>query len=290
MRSLLAIGTLGTLVALSGCAIVINPGTDDVQVHTIFGSSNSVAGNGNVVSETRPVSNLASLEVSGPLQLDVRVGGQPGLVVEADSNLAPMIRTEVRGDTLRIWVEGNVSSHTMMRVAYNVPQLTHVRASGSGRMLISDLNGAPLSLTKSGSGVTQLSGKVSTLDIQSSGSGAINAAALSSGRANVSLTGSGRMTVGQVQGDAFTANVRGSGELQASGRVQRLTTHVHGSGGANLVAMNSESADLSTHGSGDISAHVSQSVVAMSNGSGRITVYGNPAQRNISGKHVQVVQ
>jgi hypothetical protein len=84
--------------------------------------------------------------------------------------------------------------------------------------------------------------------------------------------------------------VHGSGELQASGRVQRLTTNVHGSGGANLVTLNSESADLTTNGSGDISANVSQSVVAMSNGSGRITVYGNPAQRNISGKHIQVVQ
>jgi hypothetical protein len=287
MRTLLAIGTLA---ALAGCAIVINPGTDDVQVHTIFGSSNTVAGDGHVVSEARPVSNLMALDVSGPLEVDVRVGGQPGLQVEADSNLLPLIRTEVRGDTLRVWLEGSVSSHTAMRVSYKVPQLTQVHVSGSGRMVVTELNGAPLTFVKSGSGVTQLSGRVSTLDIRSSGSGAINASALQSGRTNVNLTGSGRMTVGQVNGDAFTANVHGSGELQASGRVQRLTTNVHGSGGANLVTLNSESADLTTNGSGDISANVSQSVVAMSNGSGRITVYGNPAQRNISGKHIQVVQ
>jgi hypothetical protein len=30
-------------------------------------------------------------------------------------------------------------------------------------------------------------------------------------------------------------------------------------------------------------------VVAYSNGSGGVTVYGNPAQRNVSGKHVTVV-
>lgn len=288
MRTLLA---LSTLVALTGCAIVINPGTDDVQVHTVFGSSNSVAGDGRVVSEARPVSNLAAVEVSGPIQVDVRVGGQPGLQVEADSNLVPMIRTEMRGETLRIWFEGNVSRYTTLRASYNVPELTRASASGSGRLIVTELNGAPFALTKTGSGVVQLSGRVSALDIQSSGSGAINAAALSSGRTNVNLTGSGRMTLGQVNGDAFTANVHGSGELQAGGgRVQRLTTHVHGSGGANLVTLNSERADLTANGSGDISANVTQSLVAQSNGSGRITVYGNPAQRNISGKHVQVVQ
>jgi hypothetical protein len=31
---------------------------------------------------------------------------------------------------------------------------------------------------------------------------------------------------------------------------------------------------------------VRRELVAQSNGSGRITVYGNPAQRSVSGKHV----
>lgn len=286
MRKFLA---LGTLIALSGCAIVINPGSDDVQVHSIFGSS-GVAGDGRVMGETRPVTAASGLSVSGPLEVSVRVGGQPGLQVEADSNLLPMIRTEMRGDTLRIWVDGNVASHTAMRVSYSVPQLRELHASGSGRLSVSDLNGSPLSFGKSGSGVAQLSGTVGALDVQSSGSGAVNAGSLNSGRANVRLSGSGRVTLGQVVGDSFTANINGSGELQASGKVQHLTTHVHGSGGANLVTLSSDYADLTTAGSGDISARVTQSIVAQTHGSGSITVYGNPAQRNILGKRVQVVQ
>jgi hypothetical protein len=34
--------------------------------------------------------------------VDVRVGPATSLVVEADSNLLPLIRTDVRGDTLVI--------------------------------------------------------------------------------------------------------------------------------------------------------------------------------------------
>ncbi len=289
MRTIVSLVSLASLLALTGCAIVINPGSDDVQVHTIF-SGDGLVGDGHVMSEARPASNLQSLEVSGSIQVDVRVGGQPGLQVEADSNLLPLIRTEVRGDTLRIWIDGNVRSHTAMRVSYSVPQLTQVRASGSGRLNVTGLNGAPLTLSKSGSGVTQLAGRVGNLDLQSTGSGAINAADLASGRANVRLSGSGRMTVGQVNGESLTANINGSGELQAGGTVQHLTTNVHGSGGANLASLNSEDADLTSNGSGDISAKVSRAVVAQSNGSGHITVYGNPGQRNISGKRVQVIQ
>ena len=43
-------------------------------------------------------------------------------------------------------------------------------------------------------------------------------------------------------------------------------------------------------GSGSIAAAVGQKLVAQSNGSGRITVRGNPSQRNISGKNVSVVE
>jgi hypothetical protein len=35
---------------------------------------------------------------------------------------------------------------------------------------------------------------------------------------------------------------------------------------------------------------VTQSAVAAANGSGSVTVYGNPSQRNVSGKRVSFVQ
>ncbi len=285
MRTLLA---FSIAIALSGCAIIIAP-NDDVQVRSIF-SSDHVVGDGKLASERRAIGSLPGLDVSGPVHVDVRVGGAPGLQVEADGNLLPMIRTEASGSNLRVWIEGNVRTQNPIRVTYTVPSLTQVRASGSGRLVISDLNGAPLSVSKSGSGSTELAGRVASLEIQASGSGSINASALQSGSATLSQSGSGRINLGQVDADTLTANVSGSGEVQASGRVRSLNARVHGSGGAKLAGVQSDSADLSTSGSGDISVKVRNSLIAHSNGSGRITVYGNPAQRNVSGKNVHVVQ
>ena len=284
MRSML---TVGCLLALSGCAIIVT-GNDDVQVKSVF-SNDAVVGDGRLAHEGRAAGNVSAINVSGPLEVNVRVGAAPSLDVEADGNLLPLIRTEVAGGVLRMWVEGSVRSNNSMRVTYTLPTLTQVESTGSGRLTISELNGAPLDFTKTGSGAANLSGRVSRLDLRHTGSGQVNASALQTGDANVTLSGSGRMSLGQVQGSALTVNLHGSGSLQAGGAVTSLNAHVHASGGANLSALASEQADLTTNGSGDITATVKRSLLAQSNGSGRITVYGNPAQRNVSGKHVLVL-
>jgi hypothetical protein len=281
MRSLL---TVGCLLALSGCAIIVT-GNDDVQVKSIF-SSDAVAGNGVQAHDMRAIGAASAIDVRGPLEVNLRVGAAPSLTVDADSNLLPMIRTEVIGGTLRIWIEGNVRSNNSLRVTATMPALSQVTSNGSGRVTISELNGGPLAFIKSGSGVANLSGRVSRLDFQHSGSGHVNASALQTGDANVSMSGSGRMSLGQVQGGALSVNVHGSGSLQAGGAVTSLTARVTGSGGVNLAALTSDQADLVSNGSGDISARVKRALVAQSNGSGTITVYGNPAQRDVSGKRV----
>lgn len=280
--------SLACVAALSGCAIIIAPNDGDIQVRTPF-SSDSIKGNGVGATEQRAISAASALDVSGPVAVEVRVGPAAAVEVQADSNLQPLIHTESNGNTLRIWVDGNVSSHNEMRVKVTVPQLTQVNASGSGQLRVTDLNGGTLTFVSSGSRRTDLAGRVAKLDVQVSGSGGINASGLQVAGANVSMNGSGRMSLGQVNGDALNVNIRGSGDLQAAGSVQMLNANVYGSGGANLLGLSTQQADLNTHGSGDITASVRQSVVAQSNGSGRITVYGNPAQRSLNGKHIQVV-
>jgi hypothetical protein len=284
MRSILSVGCL---LALSGCAIIVT-GSDDVQVKSVF-SANAVVGDGRLAHDVRAVGNVSAIDVGGPLEVNVRVGPATSLEVEADSNLLPMIRTEVSGGVLRMWVEGSVRSANSLRVTYTTPSLLDASASGSGRLTISELSGTPLNFSKSGSGAANLSGRVSRIDVRHSGSGAINAGALRTNEANLALSGSGRMSLGPVQGNALTVNLHGSGSLQASGTVASLNARVQGSGSADLTSLASEQADLAIDGSGNITARVTRALVAQSTGSGRITVYGNPAQRNVSGKHVVVL-
>jgi len=286
MRTLLAIACLA---ALGGCAIVVAPGADgDYQVHTPFSNSNSdvVDGDGIVAREQRTVGTVNGLEVNGSVVVDVRVGPATSLVVEADSNLLPLVRTEVRGDTLSIYTKGSYRSRNPVHVVYTVPRLSDLRQNGSGRVAVQDLNGAPLTLRRNGSGAVSLSGRVASLDIDSKDSGSVDAAKLQSASARLVLSGSGRMHVGQVRGDYAIVNLNGSGQLQVGGAVRSLTARASGSGQLDLAALSSEQADLSSSGSGGISANVRQSLVAQSSGSGVIRVAGNPGQRSVSGGHV----
>jgi hypothetical protein len=287
MRTLTIIA-LACATLLGGCAIVIAPGNGESGVYTAW-SSKTHEGNGDLQTERRDVAALRSLNIGGRMHTEVRVGGTPSLEIEADSNLLPLIKTAQSGDTLRIWMEGSVKSDNPIRVRYTVAALDNVTQAGSGRVNITGLNAGTFTLIASGSGRTELSGRVERLNAQLTGSGGVSATGLVVGDANVGVNGSGSLVLGSVSGKSLSANLNGSGQIEAGGTVDKLNASVHGSGGANFARLSSLTADLVSNGSGDISAIVKESVIAKSNGSGHITVYGNPAQRTVSGKRVQVL-
>lgn len=284
----LACLAIASTIGLAGCAIIVAPGEGDLQFRTAF-SKDSVVGDGRLTTERRAVASATELDVSGPLHVDVRVGPAASLQVETDSNLLPLVRSEVSGNTLRVWVERGVRTNHALRVTYTVPQLSHIRASGSGRLNVGELNGGALTVTQAGSGATVLAGRVSNLNLQLTGSGSVNGHALQSGNANLHLTGSGSVIVGGVSAESLNIRLRGSGAILASGAAAHVNAQLTGSGGVNLMDLAGQRADLTTDGSGDITARVTQALVAQTSGSGRITVYGNPAQRQVTGKHVQVL-
>ena len=287
MRTPLAI--VITCAILGGCAIVVVPGGDgDYQVRTPF-SSDSIEGNGVPARDERMIATVPALEVNGTITVDVHVGPATSLVVEADSNLLPFIRTELRGDRLVIEKTRSFRTNNAVRVTYTVPRLTSVRHDGSGHLSVQELNGGPLVVEGRGSGSVLLTGRVSSLDATQDGSGSIDAMTLQSGGGNLSLNGSGRVVAGRMQGERVTANLNGSGQLRVTGAVRNLAARSNGSGHLDLADLVSEQADLSSTGSGGMTANVRQSLVAQNDGSGGIRVYGNPAQRTVSGKLVQVV-
>ena len=286
MRTIFA---LAALAALAGCAIIVAPQDgSDMRVHTSW-SSGTKEGDGVAMRDARAIAALPALDVSGSLPVEVRVGPVPSLVVEADSNLLPLIRTEARGDTLRIWSEQGLRSKTPLRIVYTTPRLTDLRASGATRVDVRGLDGAPLDVRKSGSASVSLAGRVGSLNARGSGSGLIDAAELRSNSIDVTLSGSSRMRLGPVSGDVARAELSGSSSLDASGAVRSLSTRVSGSASADLAALTTQDADLGASGAGSIRATVRQSLFARTSGAGGIRVYGQPVQRSISGERVHLL-
>ena len=288
MRTLTALASAAALLALAGCAIVVAPGDGDARVHTAW-SSDSTQGDGVAARDQRAIGALAALDVSGSLPVEVRVGPAPSLVVEADSNLLPLIRTETQGDTLRIYSEKSLRSKTPLRIVYTTPRLSEVRASGATRVEVEGLNGAPLDVRRSGSSEVRLSGKVASLNTRSSGSGLLDASRLQLEGIDATLSGSSRMRLGQVKGDHARMELSGSSSLDASGAVRSLSARVSGSASVDLADLKTDDADLGASGARGIRATVKQSLFARTSGSGGIRVYGHPAQRSITGDRVHLL-
>src|SRR5512135_47143 len=66
------------------------------------GIGGSVRGSGVVVSQSRQVADVSSIEINYPVELTVQQGASPSLTVEAEDNLLPQLATRVSGSTLII--------------------------------------------------------------------------------------------------------------------------------------------------------------------------------------------
>jgi hypothetical protein len=291
MRMLLALACTATL---GGCIVITTPtetGGKDFQVHTPF-NSQAIDGNGIAARDVRDLRTLASvdgLDVGGSMIVEVRIGATPSLVIEGDSNLLPYVKTETRGSSLYIGTERRLRSNTPLKVTYTVPQLSHLHSGGSGHVTVRDLKGGPLSVRLGGSGVARLAGEVDGFDARVSGSGKIEAGELRARNAEVDVSGSGGVVLGQVRGDYLRSQISGSGGVHANGAVRSLNVRVSGSGSADLTGVSTDQGDLASSGSGGISATVRHSVYARTSGSGPIRVYGQPAQRDVGGRGVQML-
>lgn len=279
MRTKLTLAALLSL-ALTGCVIVVADSPDTIK------------GNGASATETRKIASASALRVENrygvAMDLDVNVGGAPDLVIEGDSNLLPLVRTEVSGETLRVYTDERLRSSQRIRIRYTAPRLTNLETSGSVHTQVHGLAGGPLQVAHSGSGRLEMRGQVDRLDVRHSGSGQVYADGLESRNAKVTMSGSGRVNIGSVRGDALSVSATGSGSFYARGIVRSLDVQLTGSGSAQLADLRSDEANITSSGSGGIYAWVQQKVEARANGSGRIDVSGNPAQRNVFGRNTSV--
>jgi uncharacterized protein YabE (DUF348 family) len=93
---------------------------------------------------------------------------------------------------------------------------------------------------------------------------------------DVSLDGSGDMSLQGLNDKALNLNISGSSNVTADGTVERLVIRIGGSGDVNAKSLESEQADVSITGSGDISVTAKDSLKASIVGSGDITYFGHP--------------
>lgn len=158
-------------------------------------SFNAVSGSGVAATETRDISDFTGIDVGGVFQVEVSVGKDFAVVVEADDNLLPYVRTEVSGGVLKISTSERLKSSTPMRIKISAPDIESIDASGASKISIVDLKNSEFRIDTSGASKISIAGETASLTIDVSGAGNIDAANLKAENATVDASGASKVDV-----------------------------------------------------------------------------------------------
>lgn len=181
------------------------------------GTEGLVAGNGRLAEERRPLDNVERVELAVPATLVIERADRTRILVSAEENLIPLIRTRVRDNLLRIDASDPFTATKPLRLVLETPSISAVTLSGAGDIDLRDAGNADLlSLTAKGSGTVRVrGGTAGRLSVDAQGASQVHAAELSADSADVQLLGASSAEVTAT--DAIRVSIRGAGQITVFG-------------------------------------------------------------------------
>lgn len=209
----------------------------------------SVRGSGNVATETRDVSGFDSVQVDYPARVLISQGASESLKVEAEDNVLPGLKTEVKGDVLRIYYKSQDGEH------------------------VNPTKMAVITIT-----VTDLA----ALDFSSAGEAVVEG--VQSDDLSVSLDGAGNVKLNEIAVKDLSVNLSGAGSTTASGTADNLSLNISGFGSFNAKDLQCSTVSVNISGAGSATVWAEQQLSATISGAGSVNYYGSPnVSQQISG-------
>ncbi|MCC2974682.1 GIN domain-containing protein [Massilia sp. IC2-476] len=220
-----------------------------------------------LVRENRSVdAKVTKVRLDGVVDLVVRQGNTPSLVVSGDRRYVQKITTSQRGDTLEIGTESfnirNGDMHEKLRAELTVPNLAEFTSQGVGASTVTGFSGNSIQVALDGAGSVTLNSSYRNIDAR--------------------LGGVGGMALNGVRAERVDLNLRGAGRISVNGESKLLRAKLAGVGSLEAQGLRAESIDLDMSGLGGATVHATRAADVDLNGMGSATVYGKPVTRNVS--------
>ncbi|MFD2943102.1 head GIN domain-containing protein [Flavobacterium notoginsengisoli] len=215
---------------------------------------NKITGNGKVVTETRTTGDYDGIKIAGFFDVELVAGKEGKITIKGEENLLPLIKVEVEGNDLKIYVEkGNqIRSSSGKKIEVTVPfeKISDLSLAGSGDIKSKDvIKNESLIIKLAGSGNFTLPVDANNLDLSVSGSGNIKLKGTAD-KFTTKLSGSGDIDASNLKSKIVEANVSGSGNSKVTCN-ESITARVAGSGNIKYIG-NPEKKDVKVSGSGSI--------------------------------------
>ena len=200
-----------------------------------------------IITEVREVSGFTGIEISTFGRVNLSQGESESVSIQGSDNVVPVIRTTVRNGVLLIDTDENIyitgmNGSNVLTFTIVVKDLTSLTISGAadvemnglstsnfkftmsgaGQLGLDALNADSLDITLSGVGDVELSGEVTTAQIDIPGAGSVRASDLRIQTAEVTIAGLGGATVWVT--DQLIGTISGGGSVSYYGNPQTNTS------------------------------------------------------------------
>lgn len=125
-----------------------------------------------VVHDRQAEQPFTRVSVQQSITLYISQGKTEGITVEADDNIIPYIKTEIKDGQLNVFLDPEVivRGYTAMNVSVSMPVITDINVAAAGRLEGSSLFTVnKLEIVASGAGNVKLEVKGSEVDVEASG-------------------------------------------------------------------------------------------------------------------------
>jgi hypothetical protein len=182
-----------------------------------------VAGDGAPRTETRTVGAFTAVEAATAVDVTVTHGAAGPLTVTADTNLLPLLQTEVRGGTLVVRFTSNVHP-TVAKITVSAPHLAGVHGAAGAHLRADGLDEDALAVDASAGADVHVAGKAKSLAAHGSAGAVLDAAGLDAPTVTVHASAGAKVGLGAadtVTGEASSGAVV---TFRVEPKHQRVTT------------------------------------------------------------------
>lgn len=187
------------------------------------------------------LSGFDRIRVEGPFEVTVTTGGSAAARAEGESRAIDGVSVRLSGSTLVVsknvngWNDSGRAVASAPRVTVSVPELRGAATIGGGRLLITRMRGA---------------------------------------RVDVSLTGSGTIDVAEIDAEALSAKLLGTGAIRLAGRALDARVETNGAGTIDAEGLTAVSLLVNAQSAGDSRFTAQREARIIALGQGSVTVGG----------------
>jgi len=187
-----------------------------------------IAGSGVRKTEKRELKSFNAIDTTGAYEIDATCQKPASFEIEADDNILPLIKTEVRDGILFVSTDQTYHSSKPTILRITLSDLNSVASHGAGEIKIADDRSNDLKIESTGAASVVASGAAKSVTISSSGAGKIDTSNLHAEKARVDVNGASSIDV--YASEQLDVSVSGVGNVSYSGNPKVVNKHVSGIG------------------------------------------------------------